>query len=58
LIYGEDGIAPCITAHTFADPMKVKVKQIGTRLDSGGIQPYQQDRVYNADGIVPTLIKA
>jgi len=56
LIYGEDGIAPCVTAHTFADPMKVKVKQIGTKLDSnGGTQPYQQDRVYDADGIVPAL---
>jgi DNA (cytosine-5)-methyltransferase 1 len=56
LIYGEDGIAPCITAHTFADPMKVKVKQVGTKLDSnGGTQPYQQDRVYDADGIVPAL---
>ena len=32
-----------------------EVKQIGTRLDSGGKQPYQQDRVYDADGIVPAL---
>jgi DNA (cytosine-5)-methyltransferase 1 len=33
-----------------------EVKQIGTRLDSnGGTQPYQQDRVYDADGIVPAL---
>ena len=33
-----------------------QVKQIGTRLDSnGGTQPYQQDRVYDADGIVPAL---
>ena len=31
------------------------VKQIGVRLDSGGKQPYQQDRVYDADGIVPAL---
>ena len=32
------------------------VKQIGTKLDSnGGTQPYQQDRVYDADGIVPAL---
>ena len=30
----------------------VKVKQIGTKLDSnGGTQPYQQDRVYDAEGI-------
>lgn len=34
----------------------VKVKQIGTKFDSnGGTQPYQQDRVYDADGIVPAL---
>jgi DNA (cytosine-5)-methyltransferase 1 len=33
-----------------------QVKQIGTKFDSnGGTQPYQQDRVYDADGIVPAL---
>ena len=33
-----------------------QVKQIGTKLDSNsGTQPYQQDRVYDADGIVPAL---
>lgn len=33
-----------------------EIKQIGTRRDSnGGTQPYQQDRVYDADGIVPAL---
>lgn len=33
-----------------------QVKQIGTKLDSnGGTQPYQQDRVYDAEGIVPAL---
>jgi DNA (cytosine-5)-methyltransferase 1 len=33
-----------------------EVKQIGTRLDSNsGTQPYQQDRVYDADGILPAL---
>lgn len=33
-----------------------EVKQIGTKLDSnGGTQPYQQDRIYDADGIVPAL---
>ena len=33
-----------------------EVKQIGTKLDSnGGSQPYQQDRVYDADGILPAL---
>ena len=38
--------------------LNAQVKQIGTRLDSnGGTQPYQQDRVYDADGIVPALNK-
>jgi len=61
LIYGDDGIAPCLNAHSFADPMKIKenfpkVKQIGTKFDSnGGTQPYQQDRVYDADGHAPAL---
>jgi DNA (cytosine-5)-methyltransferase 1 len=33
-----------------------QIKQIGTKLDSnGGTQPYQQDRVYDADGVVPAL---
>jgi len=32
------------------------VKQIGTKLDSNnGTQPYKQDRVYDADGIIPAL---
>tara|TARA_R110000822_G_scaffold3706_2_gene16036 strand:- start:467 stop:1840 length:1374 start_codon:yes stop_codon:yes gene_type:complete len=35
-----------------------EVKQIGTRLDSnGGTQPYQQDRVYDEEGIAPALNK-
>ena len=32
-----------------------EVKQIGARLDSGGKQPYQQDRVYDSDGHAPAL---
>lgn len=36
--------------------LTTQVKQIGTKLDSNsGTQPYQQDRVYDADGIVPAL---
>ena len=38
------------------DNQLIKVKQIGTKLESnGGTQPDQQDRVYDADGIVPAL---
>lgn len=55
-IYGESGIAPTLNACGYKDPTKVKIKQIGTKFDSnGGTQPYQQDRVYDADGIVPAL---
>jgi DNA (cytosine-5)-methyltransferase 1 len=36
--------------------LEPSIKQIGTKFDSnGGTQPYQQDRVYDADGIVPAL---
>lgn len=61
-------IAPCITSgqhnggnHSDTAWLHIKennnqVKQIGTRLDSnGGTQPYQQDRVYDSDGLVPAL---
>ena len=55
-VHSADGISPCINATEYTDPMKIEVKQIGTRLDSnGGTQPYQQDRVYDAGGIVPAL---
>jgi DNA (cytosine-5)-methyltransferase 1 len=50
------GIGYALSACDYKCPMKVEIKQIGTKLDSnGGTQPYQQDRVYDADGIVPAL---
>ena len=56
LIYGDDGIAPTVNACTYKDPMKVRVKQVGNKLDSnGGTQPYQQDRVYDSEGLAPAL---
>ena len=56
LIYGDDGIAPTVNACTYKDPMKVRIKQVGNKLDSnGGTQPYQQDRVYDSDGLAPAL---
>ena len=46
------------TTHKEAILLNAQVIQVGTRLDSnGGTQPYQQDRVYDADGIVPALNK-
>ena len=54
--YGWKNISPAILARDYKDP-KV-VKQIGTRTDSNsGRQPYQQDRVYDPDGLSPALSK-
>jgi len=54
-VYGSDGIARTLTSGDYKSPMRVEVKQIGTRLDSGGKQPYQQDRVYDSIGHAPAL---
>ena len=56
----EDNIARALNARpafgSGSEDTFIKIKQIGTKLDSnGGTQPYQQDRVYDADGIVPAL---
>lgn len=32
-----------------------EVRQLNTSLESGGVQPYQQNRVYDVDGISPAL---
>jgi len=51
--YGADGNGSYVTQRK---QYAQAVKQVGTKLDSnGGTQPYQQDRVYDADGIVPAL---
>ena len=50
------GIGYALSACDYKDPMKVEVKQVGNKLDSnGGTQPYQQDRVYDPDGLAPAL---
>lgn len=55
-VYDSDGIGRTLTSGDYKSPMRVQVKQIGTKFDSnGGTQPYQQDRVYDADGLVPAL---
>ena len=49
LIYGDDGIAPCLNAHTFADPMKIKENlTIGDYRSDEGWRPRK-------DGNCPTL---
>ena len=50
LIYGDDGIAPRLNAHSFADPMKIKenFKEIGDYRSDEGWRPRK-------DGNCPTL---
>jgi len=53
-----EAVTKCLTARGqegHAGMQLIKVKQIGTRTDSGGKQPYQQDRVYDSDGHAPAL---
>lgn len=58
-VYDAEGLATAVTA--LGGGMGAKtglyaVKQIGTRTDSNdGTQPFQQDRVYDPDGISPAL---
>lgn len=47
---------PALQANSGATQASYVVKQIGTRTDSNdGSQPFQQDRVYDPDGISPAL---
>lgn len=48
-------ISPTLKANSFEH--NNFVKQINPSKESGGKQPFQQNRVYDADGIVPTLCK-
>lgn len=58
-VYDADGLATAVTA--LGGGMGAKtglyaVKQIGTKNDSNdGTQPFQQDRVYDSEGISPAL---
>jgi DNA (cytosine-5)-methyltransferase 1 len=53
-----DGNCPTIPARAREDgsgqPV-IKVKQINPSLESGGKQPYQQNRIYDSNGICPAL---
>lgn len=50
--------SPTLTANAFEQNnliVKREVKQINPSIESGNKQPYQQNRVYDADGIMPSL---
>jgi DNA (cytosine-5)-methyltransferase 1 len=54
----ENDIGYCVTARYFkmgAEDPFIKVMQLNTSLESGGKQPYQQNRVYNSEAVCPAL---
>jgi len=51
----DDNNAPTLQARQRTDIYGQPVIQINPSLESGGQQPYQQNRVYDADGILPAL---
>jgi DNA (cytosine-5)-methyltransferase 1 len=54
-VYDEKGIAPTLTKATADEKILTKVKQINPSKESGGKQPYQQNRIYDTDGLSPAL---
>jgi len=58
-IQTENDLANCLTQSMHkshrTDTYIQKVKQINPSRESGGKQPYQQNRVYDTDGIMPAL---
>ena len=53
----KDGLSGTITQHCSRSGMTngMKVIQLNQSLESGGKQPYQQNRIYDADGVCPAL---
>ena len=56
-VYDEEGIAPTLTSTSANERILVReIKQLSTNNKSnGGTQPYQQDRIYDVNGISPAL---
>lgn len=55
-VYNPLGIAP--TIHTMqGGNQEPKIVQLNQSLESGGKQPYQQNRVYDSKGIIPSLCR-
>lgn len=51
----QSDISPSLRASGGTDIRKQPVIQLNTSKESNGVQPYQQNRVYDTDGIVPAL---
>ena len=44
-VYGDDGIAPCVNAHIFADPMKIKINNPDGSFQLRRITPIECERL-------------
>lgn len=53
-VYSDKGQSPTITND---GQFNIMVKQINPNIQSGGKQPYQQNRIYDTTGISPALMK-
>lgn len=51
----QSGLAPALNARARQDGSQQGVVQINPSTESGGKQPYQQNRIYEAGGIAPAL---
>jgi DNA (cytosine-5)-methyltransferase 1 len=51
-VYHENGISPTLSTNKGEG---IKVVQLNPSKESGGKQPYQQNRIYNTEGITPAL---
>lgn len=51
-VFDERGLSPTLSTNKGEG---IKVKQINPSLESGGKQPYQQNRIYDIEGMLPAL---
>lgn len=51
----QSGLAPALNARARQDGSQQGVIQLNPSLESGGKQPYQQNRIYNDVGVAPAL---
>jgi len=54
-IYNTDGIMSCLTSTDYKQPKQIV--QVNVSKESGSKQPYQQNRIYDANGIAPALLR-
>lgn len=53
-VFDSDGISPTLSTNKGEG---IKVVQLNQSKESGGVQPYQQNRIYDSKGISPALCK-